>query len=135
MLDDVTKRVDAELTRLFHTNQNCLKFLLNHERKTLLIRNLCNEIYKAEKLVINFDVNKYQRVIKDFTRQFATSALQHLEEKLLTEAERNRRIKEANRLVDAQEFIDDLEKETLRANQDEDWAKAEIQKRILSKTD
>jgi hypothetical protein len=135
VLADITKRVDDELTRIFKTNSSVLNFVLKHERKQVLIRNLAAEIMRVEGLSMSFDAAKYQRVIKDFAKQFATSALQHAEEKALSDAERARRIWEADRIKRAEEHIDSLEKETLHANREEDWAKAEIQKRILQKTD
>lgn len=135
MLSDIEKRVDEDLTRIFQSKRDVLNWLLKHERKPLLVRNLAVEISRLEGLSMTFNAEKYKRVIKDFARQFATSALQYAEEQALTHGERTRRIWEADRIKRAEEHVVDLEKETLRANQDEDWAKAEIQKRVLQKTD
>lgn len=140
MIAEVTKKFDAELTKVFKQKPDILRFLLKHERKDRCILNLCAEISRAEQYRINVSVENYSKIIKDFARMFARAALTYAEEKALSDAERARRIWESDRLNRAEQFAEDLEKETLNANKDEDWAREikarreaeQVQERILS---
>ena len=111
MISDVTKRFDNALTDAFKIKQNVLNFLLNHERKKLVIDKLCEQILLAERGVIIMTAEKYQSLIKDIALFFAQNAILHKEEQILSDTERLRRIADADRLKHAQENFDTMTKE------------------------
>lgn len=102
MIEDV-KRIFLERIRdQYRDKPDELKFLLSHERKEICLNHLCAEIQKAERRLykITFETAQYKHLIHAMTDFFATTALKHKGETLLTEGERYRRIKEASRYDD-----------------------------------
>lgn len=108
---EVTKRFDEEIDKIFKNRPEITRFIKNHERKELVVRNLCAEIIKCEKFSLNFDCNKYSKVIGSVARMFASHAIRFAEESIVSENEKRRRIAEADKVKRAEEAMLILEKE------------------------
>jgi hypothetical protein len=132
MKEDVTRRFDEELKKVFGPTQpEILKFLLTHERRDLCIRNICREISKANGLALRVSLTNYDKLIRDLARFFAKTAIQHIEEQLLSHGEKVRRVSAADHLKRAEEMLVDLEKEAMKnATDDEkaEWLKTQKQR-------
>lgn len=111
MITDVKKRFDRALVEKFKTLPDVLKFLIDHPRKKYCLDNLCAEIIRCEKGVINFNAADYRDVIKSVAGMFALQALKKAEEDSLSSIEKIRRQSENDRFENAKELILELEKE------------------------
>jgi hypothetical protein len=81
-------------------NEEIRRFLWNHERKPKVIDNLCEQIKICEKrdYSIKFDAKKYAKVIHETAKMFCEAALEKAKQDQLTQAERQRRIDEADKI-------------------------------------
>lgn len=89
--EDVTRRFDGHLRRIFATKPEILKFLLTHERKAKCLDNLCFQISMAELGTIKIDARRYDRMILEVAKMFAGAALDARKVELQSAAERARR--------------------------------------------
>lgn len=109
MIANVTIRFDNEIRRIFAKNEFAQHYLLNHERKPVVIKSCCEQIEICERQsTLNFDATKYQYVITELVKFWAKSALKHAQEQMLSRIERQRRVDEANRLDDAKGLFDEM---------------------------
>lgn len=115
MIADVSQRFNDHISKVFVSKPEVRNFLLNHERKANCIANLCEQIRIAELSNIRhtFNVLKYSRVIESVVEMFCSACLKHKEEELLSRAERQKRLDEANTLEYAKELIQDLEDDAI----------------------
>lgn len=115
MLAEVTIEFDKELKSLFKAKPAVLSHLLNHERRPIVLESLCDQIKLCERqdFSIKFDAVKYQYVIKEIAKYWATNALRYAEEQAVSRIERQRRIDEGNKLNEAQGLMDEMEAEAL----------------------
>lgn len=113
MIFEVQQVFDGYLREKFAAKPDILRFLLQHERKPLCMENLCTQIRIAELSNIGkrFNQRRYHFVICEIAKLFASAALEQVEQKLLSHAEVQRRIDEANIYETAQQCISELEKE------------------------
>lgn len=86
-------------------------FILNHERKDLVINNLCREIDKLGLTKHAGNMKRYAEIIDTYAGLFAKAALREREELHLSEAEKNRRISEAGKLNELEEEQKELRDE------------------------
>lgn len=114
MLDDVKRRFEDHLKKKLASKPEILKFILEHERKDLCLRNLVDQIRKCEGLVINFSAAKYDKVIKDVAILFGKAVLLHKEESLMSSSQKQRQLAKRDELKDMEQFIADVEKEAYR---------------------
>lgn len=106
---------DMWLVKTFFKKPLVLNYLLNHERRPLVIDNLCFEISGIESMRVGKKFNKAKLImlVEDIARMFAAHAVEHKEQQLLSKAEINRRITESSRMADIEAEFDDLQKEAL----------------------
>jgi len=94
VLLDVKAQFEKALGSLFPLKPEVTRFLIRHERKQRCIENLCSQIALAEaKMGARFQKRHLDEVIKSVVRLFAQTALQHKEEQLLSQAQKNALIK------------------------------------------
>lgn len=115
MIDSVRMLFNAHLKAKFGHKEEVFKLLFNHERKEMVVNNCCQQIEVAERKAfsINWDANKYKMLIEQVADMFASAVLKHAEESLLTQAKRNQKISEANRIKDLEEKFEADQKEAL----------------------
>jgi len=111
MKADVEKRFDSTLKKTFSSKPDILKFLINHERKYLVIDNLCYQIRLAELGKNKLDIDKYNMLISDMARFFAQNALEYKKQQILSDNEKKRLIEESDKLKEAQDAFEQMEKE------------------------
>lgn len=110
-LIDVRNKFDQTIDSIFKDKPIFISFLKKHERKELVLKNLCEEIVKCERYSLSFNANKYNTVITEVVKMFATNAIKHAEEKLISQAEITRRQKASDTIKNAEETMLILEKE------------------------
>jgi hypothetical protein len=116
MYHDVKRRFEEEITKRLSLKPEVLKFVLNHERKDVCLKNLCEQIEKCERqsFQILFDAKKYASVIKSVAVLFAKAVILHKEEKMMTEGARLKQISDHSKMQRAEEYMIDLENEAFR---------------------
>lgn len=113
MNQEVEAIFDHYLKQIFISKPDVARYLLKHERRSLVIENCCEQIRIAEISNIrqNFDISKYHLVISECAKLFAQTALKHAEEQEVSRLERQRRIDEANRIKAIEEEFEADQKE------------------------
>jgi len=111
---EVARCFDSFLVSTFKA-ESIRNYLLNHERKQVCIGKVCEQIRIAElsNLKGRFDLWRWRQVIEACAGIFANAALNHAEEKALTQAERTRRLDEACRMDNLKAEFDALAEEAL----------------------
>ena len=94
MIQDITKRFDKALSDMLDGHTEVKNFVLNHERKPVVLKNLCEQIMGCEKNLLVFDVSRYQQVIDSTAGLFAKTAIGVAEQHAVSDLERQRRIDE-----------------------------------------
>lgn len=110
---NVEKIFDTWLQTKFAQKTEVKNFLLNHERKKVVIENTCYQILRAENYNVNVNANKYKILIETCAEMFAKVALSHIEQKMKSKLQIQLERMEEDRIKDAEEHIKDLEKEAL----------------------
>lgn len=113
---DVERVFDEFLVETLGKKYEILKYVKEHERKPLVISNLCEQIVRCEKGIILFNADKYRYVIRSIAKMFAQVTIQHHEDSNLSELEKIRRVHKEDHLKRAAEAMIDLEKEALSTN-------------------
>ncbi len=93
----------------FGTKPDVLNFLMQHERRDACFKGICEQVVKAELSNIGkrMDIRRVKLLTEAGARMFCDAALKHAEEKILTQAEKQRRIDDASRLENLQaELVD-----------------------------
>lgn len=104
MKEIVEREFTQWITTTFQTQPEIVKYLLQHERKQTMLENLCSEVRKAEiKMATKFTKNDLKLFVKSVGGLYARNALQALEDALLSQAEKVRRIDEAGRIKDIED--------------------------------
>lgn len=113
MIEDITKKFDSELRKISNGKEDIKRFLVRHERKSIVLGNLVDQIKKCERqhFSIQFNVHKYRSVIKDVAKMFASAALKQVEQQHVSRLEQQRIRKENEAIEDAKAIAEDLEKE------------------------
>ena len=111
MKSDIEKLFNAHLTEKFSHKPEVLKYLLQNDRKQVCLDNLCEQIIRAERKLILFDLTRWKSMIRSTAEMFAGAALRKAEEAALSPAERSRRIKVAGRDKELDDIMADLKKE------------------------
>lgn len=109
MIQQVEKQFDLFVEQFIPnlSMQNAIKM---HERKKVCLEKLCDEIRGCESASfnINFDISKYNMIIRDVCKMFCHQVIRVLEEREISRLERQRRIDEANRMNEIEkEFQED----------------------------
>ena len=110
-LNSVRIEFDTSIDDIFKNKPDIIRFVKGHERKELVLQNLCEQILRCENFCVMFDVSKYKSVIKAVVKMFSENALKYAEEKLISTAEITRRTRESDRIKDAENMMLILEKE------------------------
>ena len=115
MIADVTRVFDNYLISTFSNRPNICNFVLKHERKAGCIENLCKQIKGGEAAIGHRPMtsDRYRLMIRETAKMFAQACLQYAEEQALAKAERERRIREAEKIDRAKEIVQELEDEAL----------------------
>jgi len=102
MLVGVEKIFDEHIRFRFLSKPDVAQYLINHERKPLVLNNLCEQVKLAENsnIGVRFNGPQFKQIVKAGADLFAKAALDYLEENLITQAEKARRISEASELDD-----------------------------------
>lgn len=89
------------------------KYLTTHERRQKLLDNIASEVIKIELSNVGkrFDAEKFKMVIESIAHLFATKAIEHYEQSIMSHAEKQRRISEAGRMEDIEAEFDEMQKE------------------------
>lgn len=90
----ISDQFETKIKELFSDKPEVCRFLLNHERRGLVIENLNTEIGKLEYIQIRLDLALLKSVINDFIVMFARAAIKKAEQDLLTYSERMRQERE-----------------------------------------
>lgn len=106
--------MDFEVLQVFNSfiirtfrSYNIRQFLLNHERKPVVIERICDQIRRAEMSNIGgrFEIRRFTQLIEAAAQMFVDAALKNAEEKAISHAEMVRRMDEGARIENiAQEF-------------------------------
>jgi hypothetical protein len=112
MINRIEFEFDQFIEKTF-PNEEIKKYLLSHERKKLCIERIAAEINNIERQLhsITFDVHKYRVLIDSMAGLFCKVALNHAEESAISQAEKARRVSEANYLKEAEAEMEDLAKD------------------------
>lgn len=113
---NVERIFDEFLDETLGQKVEILKYVKEHERKSLVITNLCEQIIRCEMGIVIFNADKYRYVIRTVAKMFAQLTIQHHEDNNLSELEKIRRAHKADHLKRAEEAMIDLEKEALSTN-------------------
>lgn len=113
MIKQVEMVFNSYLAQLFQAKPEIHRFLLNHERRPIVILRTCEQIAQAEASNIKqrFDTAKHSALIFECAKMFANAALTHAEQKALSHAERQRRLDSANRIERIKEEFEADQKE------------------------
>jgi hypothetical protein len=130
MIDQITKHFDDFLRERLKTKPEIMNYVLKHERKSLCIQNLCAEIIRTEKYRINVSVETYKSLIQGVAGIFANATIEHLEQKHYTQAKIRQLQQERDRIKDAQEMLQDLEKDAVNEKGLTQIERDEIKKEI-----
>lgn len=107
---EVKKILDSHITKTYILEPDKINFLLNHERKNLLIDNLVREIRAAQlKTKLIFDKETMQGIVRDFCNMFCKSALVYKHDQLKSDIQRTRDQLKRERESKLNNFSDDLE--------------------------
>lgn len=80
----ILEHYEAKIRKLFGNKPEVCKFLLSHERKSVLIENLNTELNKLEFSTIRLDSKLLQSVVDDFTLMFARAAILNKEQEIMS---------------------------------------------------
>jgi N-methylhydantoinase B/oxoprolinase/acetone carboxylase alpha subunit len=110
---DVEKLFDASLRRtLKSTKPEILRFILSHERKPKCIDSLTHQIrmleFSAPRMASKKNV---ESLIESIAALFGRNSLEEREKQIMSEAEKKRRMHEADVIKDAEQHISELERE------------------------
>lgn len=110
---EVAAIFNAFITRTFAPKPLIAKALLEHERKIGCIQRTCEQIRKGELSNIGrkMDVSRFKQMIEGCASIFCDLALKHMHEQALSSAERHRLTKEAGRLDDIRDELQELSDE------------------------
>lgn len=111
MLLDVKKIFEDYLKEKLVTKPDVLKFVLNHERKDLCIKNLCGQILIAEKKLgaNRFKKKQFEYMIQSIAKAFAESAIEYKAQSIISGNERKLREQKADTIKEAEGMIKELE--------------------------
>lgn len=100
MIKQVELIFDSYLSQLFGEKPEILRFLRQHERKSVVILRVCQQISLAESSNIakRFDAARHSYLVGECVKMFANAALTKAQQDQLSMLERSRLITEANRL-------------------------------------
>lgn len=134
MIEDVTRRFDDAIKAKFKDKQDVQNFLLKHERKSLCINRLCEQIVRAENYSINVKVTTYSSIISDIAMMFAKACLQKVEEDHMSSIERHKILAKHDNIKAAELILHDLEKETINDPKLTEIERSEIKQAIKART-
>ena len=112
---NVQKIFDEFLDETLKEKPEALKFIKNHERKPLVINNLCEQILRIERYKIDFNAEKYRYVIREIAKSFGVVCLEHHRTTNLSDVEKIRIYNESTKLKTAQETMETIERESPEA--------------------
>lgn len=118
MLHQLVARIfDQTINERFKAKPNVRDFLIRHERKEVVLNNICQQIRMCELSSIRtkFDAEKLLWVVTEMAVFFAKTALDHKQEQMLSKAEVNRRVSDADKFKQLQEQFDKDQEEALSA--------------------
>lgn len=104
---------DKHLLNKFMSTPDIARALMSHERKKLVIDNLCEQIIRMEQGNIKVNASKYKLAIESVADMFAHTALTHWEKSARSAAAKRAEIDEADRIKNAEEHIREETKEAL----------------------
>lgn len=115
MRSEIIKLFDEELTRVFSSRPEVLKFLKTHPRRNVCFDNLCEQVVACERRTYSlvFEAKQYKEVIGTVARMFAEAALTAHEQSLLSENEQRLRRATAERDQYVDEAIEHMIKDGL----------------------
>lgn len=111
MLSDVRRIFDESVDTLFSEKPHLVPFFKDHERKNVVLNNLCEQILIIENRNLHFNAEAHRTLIKDVALLFCKAALKLVEEQHLSPAERSRREREGRALDIAKDTIKELQKD------------------------
>jgi hypothetical protein len=85
-----------------HSREEILKALLEHDRKGACIDHTCEAIRVAESRANiggKFEISRFRLFIETTAGMFCNAALTHFKEQAISQAEKQRRIDDANRMA------------------------------------
>lgn len=110
ILENIPARFDDVIKKTFATLPEVRQFLLNHERKNLAIEKTKEQIKIAElsNFGKKFEARHVLECIEMCAKCFCNAALNHKKEQVLSAAEYQRRVDEAEKLKNTEEeYLDD----------------------------
>ena len=90
MLNKIKKHYDNTVISLTKDKLEVRKFLLQHERKETFLKNLCDQVRIAEFRHPNLHTVSFWKLIETGVGLFLKHALSSQEQKILSQAEKNR---------------------------------------------
>lgn len=89
LLFDVAQEFDKQIRELFTHRENVINFLLHHERKQVVLANVCHQVLTYEHRA-GPRANKRQRnlIISVAAEAFSHAALKHKHEQLMNDIEK-----------------------------------------------
>lgn len=113
MIQEITVRFDKAIRDKFAHKHEVMNYLLKHERKSLCINRLAEQILRAEQYNIALSVNTYDSIIKDVALMFAKTAIEHVEQQHMSAIQKAQYRAKEDALKEAEEMLKDLEKDSL----------------------
>jgi len=111
MIQKIKERFDLKIKEVLKPKPEVMKFVLNHERKDIVLNNLCEQIQACERGIISFDTTKYNQVIDSVATFFSQAALQVKEADLVSYLEKQRRIDEQVKIENLEKIYNEEVKE------------------------
>lgn len=115
---NVEKVFDAWIKTKFNQKPTIKNFLLNHQRKSRVIDNVCEQIVRMENYMLkpNLNLLRYRSIIESSAQIFAQVALAYAEDQHKSSLAKMQNQIEEKKLSDAQAILDEAEKEALSSS-------------------
>lgn len=94
MIKKIQELYEKKINETFRDSPLVRHYLLTHERREVLFKNLLGEINKLEHAMLRFDILALEEVVNSLTLMFAKAAILNKEQDLISNAEKNRQIAE-----------------------------------------
>jgi len=108
LLFDVTTQFNKQIKELIK-NPEQQKYLLEHERRTLVIDNICNQVlYYEKKYTSKLDLKQRDIVINEAVKMFAHAALEHHKQQQMSQLKRTILENEQNEIQETKKYIESV---------------------------
>ena len=109
LLFDVTMQFAIEVKKQLQSRKDLMQFILNHERKSIFLNNVCNQVQTYEQRYQNRITRKGRdQIIQMAATMFINTAIKDHEEKRKTEAQQIVQNKERREYEEMSEILKEV---------------------------